>query len=68
VKFRTNQNLKTTMKLYQFAEHAVNNILIQRSVMFHILYDTCVYCTSLMSSNSRGEEARQGGKEGLRVR
>jgi hypothetical protein len=59
--------LHATTKLYQFTEDAFYNILLQRSVMFHILYDSCVYCTSLMSFNSRGE-AGQGGKEGLRAR
>jgi hypothetical protein len=67
VKLKANQSLRTIMKLYQFTEDAVNKILLQRSVVFHILYDSCVYCTSLMSWNSRGEEAGQGGKEGLRV-
>jgi hypothetical protein len=68
VKFWANQSLHTIMKLHQFTEDAINKILLQRSVMFHILYDSCVYCTSLMSWNFRGEKAAQGGKEGLRVR
>jgi hypothetical protein len=42
VKFRANQGL---------------NMIMKRSVMFHILYDSCVYCTSPMYWNSRGEEA-----------
>jgi hypothetical protein len=49
MKFRANQSLHTIMKLYQCTEDVVNKILLQRSVMFHILYDSCVYCTSLMS-------------------
>jgi hypothetical protein len=68
VEFGANQIFHATMKSNQFAEDAVNKILQQRSVMFHILYDSCVYCTSLMSWNSREEEPGQGGKGGLRVR
>jgi hypothetical protein len=68
VKFRANQSLHKIMKLHQFTEDAINNILLQRSVMFHILYDSCVHCTRLMSWNSWGEEAGQGGKEGSKVR
>jgi hypothetical protein len=41
LKFGANQILHATMKLYQFTENAVNKILLQRSVMFHILYDSC---------------------------
>jgi hypothetical protein len=69
VKFRASQGLHTIMKAYQFTEDAVNKIRLQRCVMFHILYDSCVYCTNLMSWNSRGEEAGRGGggEEVLRV-
>jgi hypothetical protein len=60
MKFRANQSLHITMKLHQFTEDGVNKILLRRSVMFHILYDTCACCTR----NSQGEEAGQGAKEG----
>jgi hypothetical protein len=42
VKFSASQSLHTTMKLYQFIEDAVNKTVLQRSVVFHILYDSCV--------------------------
>jgi hypothetical protein len=63
VKFKANQSLHTIMKLYFFAEDAVNKILLQRSVMIHLFYDSCVYCASLLSWNSQGEEADKEGKK-----
>jgi hypothetical protein len=59
VKSGANQILHATMKLYQFTEETVNNILLQRSVMFHI-------CAIVVSTLQVSCLETPGGRSGTR--
>jgi hypothetical protein len=60
VKFRANQILHTIMKSYQFTEEAVYKILLQRSVMFHIVSTVQASCLKTPGGKKRDKEGKKG--------